>query len=389
MPKQKSLFDSATQSLDKPSSALTITVQDLGPEHQLFNQLLEKIEKQTSDLQTLKTLADTYAAQRNAKLAPLEAQTRQLQENLVLFLDQRLQTPKGLSQRVCDQIEEIVGYLLDDLILSGEPSAALQAVADRYYVLDAGLGNSNGDDDELEDGLDKQSSSDLNRAMAEAMGVEVNPDEMLSTDDMIAALLRKLQTDDEAAMQAHEQRQSKRKKSAKQKQAEQDDLDAHSALRTIYRKLVSALHPDRESDPAERVRKTQLMVRVNAANDGKDLRALLHLQLEIAQIDPASVAAMADGQLRSFNRMLKEQLKTLQDEYKYMLDGARNAFGLHYGGVNVKVLDTRLRVDAVQAQRLIDQLQQDLKTVQNDVGLKYWVKLQMAEMHRMMKQDFY
>jgi uncharacterized phage infection (PIP) family protein YhgE len=386
MPKHKPLFDSDAQSADTPSSALTISAQNLGPEHQLFNQLLEKIEKQTSDLQNLKTLADTYVAQRNAKLSPLEAQSRQLQESLVLFLDQRLQTPKGLSQRMCDQMEEIVGYLLDDLILSCEPSAALQAVADRYYVLDAG---SQADDDDFEDGLDKQTSSDRNRAMAEAMGVEVNPDEMLSTDDMIAALLRKLQSDDEAAMQAHAQRQSKRKKSAKQKQAEQDDLDAHSALRTIYRKLVSALHPDRESDPAERVRKTQLMVRVNAANDSKDLRALLHLQLEIAQIDPASVAAMADGQLRSFNRMLKDQLKTLQDEYKFMLESVRNGFGLHYGGVNVKVLDTRLRVDAVQAQRLIDQLQEDLKTVQNDVGLKYWVKLQMAEMNRMMQQDYY
>jgi hypothetical protein len=375
MSKQKSLFENDAATTPNSASALTIAAQALGPEQQLFNQLLEKIENQTSDLQSLKALADAHGLERNAKLAPLEAQARQLQEKLVLLLDERVQMPRGLSSRVVAHIQEIVGFLLDDLLLSGEPSPALQALADRYYILD---------DDAHEDDLDAATLSEMNRAMAQALGAQVDPDPdaTVSTDDMIEALMRKMQADEEAAMHAHEARQSKRKKSAKQKQAEQDDLDAHSALRTIYRKLVSALHPDRESDPAERERKHKLMVQVNAANDRKDLLALLRLQLEIAQIDPASVAAMADGKLRSFNRMLKDQLKTLQDEYKFMLDSARNAFGLNYGGINIKVLHTRLRVEAMQAQRLVDQLQQDLAIVKDDQGLKYWVKMQVAALKR-------
>lgn len=378
MSKQKPLFENDAASTPDSASALTIAAQALGPEQQLFNQLLEKIENQTSDLQNLKALADAHALERNAKLAPLEAQARQLQEKLVLLLDARVQMPRGLSSRIVAHIQEIVGFLLDDLLLSGEPSTALQALADRYYILD---------DDEHEDGLDAATLSEMNRAMAQALGAQVDPDATVSTDDMIEALMRKIQADEEAAMHAHEARQSKRKKSAKQKQAEQDDLDAHSALRTIYRKLVSALHPDRESDPVERERKHKLMVQVNAANDRKDLLALLRLQLEIAQIDPASVAAMADGKLRSFNRMLKDQLKALQDEYKFMLDSARNAFGLNYGGINIKVLHTRLRVEATQAQRLVDQLQQDLAIVKDDQGLKYWVKMQVAALKR--QGDYY
>lgn len=378
MSKQKPLFENDAASTPDSASALTIAAQALGPEQQLFNQLLEKIENQTSDLQNLKALADAHALERNAKLAPLEAQARQLQEKLVLLLDARVQMPRGLSSRIVAHIQEIVGFLLDDLLLSGEPSTALQALADRYYILD---------DDEHEDGLDAATLSEMNRAMAQALGAQVDSDATVSTDDMIEALMRKIQADEEAAMHAHEARQSKRKKSAKQKQAEQDDLDAHSALRTIYRKLVSALHPDRESDPVERERKHKLMVQVNAANDRKDLLALLRLQLEIAQIDPASVAAMADGKLRSFNRMLKDQLKALQDEYKFMLDSARNAFGLNYGGINIKVLHTRLRVEATQAQRLVDQLQQDLAIVKDDQGLKYWVKMQVAALKR--QGDYY
>jgi hypothetical protein len=349
------------------SNALAIAAQNLGPEQQLFNQLLDQIEKQSKELSNLKTLASTHASDRAAKLAPLRQQVYELQEKLVLYLDQRLQTPKGLSQRVCADVQELIGILLDELLGAGDPSPALQAVADRYE-----------EDDGLEDGLDLETSSELNRAMAKAMGVPVDNDDTLSTDDMIEALMRKMQANEEAALQAHAARQAKRKKSPKQKQAEQEQLDAHSALRTIYRKLVSALHPDRETDPAERTRKTQLMVRVNAANDSKDLLALLRLQMEVDQINPASVAAMADDKLRGFNRMLKSQLKDLQVEYQSVLGHIQMAFDVGYGNVSQKNLDSGLRFQTQRLQDMVASLQLDVVDVQDDKLLKKWAKHQLS-----------
>ena len=369
MAQQKLLFGSDEDKAQAGSTELTITAQKLGPEQRLFNQLLEKIEQQSKALQSLKTLGETHEKERHTKLAPLRAQVNVLQEKLVLFLDQRLQAPKGLSQRACEDVQELIAMLLDDLQVVGEFSPALQAVADRYFVLD---------DEEHEDGLDLESSSELNRAMAQAMGVEVNTDGLLSTDGMIEALMRKMQADDEAAMHAHEARQAKRKKTPKQKQAEQEQLDAHSALRSIYRKLVSALHPDRESDPAERRRKTALMVRVNAANDSKDLLALLRLQLEIDQIDPSSVASMADDKLRGFNRMLKEQLKELQDEYHAIMGHLHMAFDLGYDNVTPKAMTSALRFQAQRLQNMVEGLKHDLQLVQDDKALKKWVKVQIS-----------
>jgi hypothetical protein len=369
MPQQKSLFESDEGGAQTQSTELTITAQKLGPEQRLFNQLLEKIEQQSKALQNLKTLAETHEKERHAKLAPLRAQVNVLQEKLVLFLDQRLQTPKGLSQRACEDIEELIAMLLDDLQGAGEFSPAMQEVAGRYFEVD---------DEELEDGLDLETSSEMNKAMAQAMGVEVDADGLLSTDDMIEALMRKMQADDEAAMHAHEARQAKRKKSPKQKQADQEQLDAHSALRSIYRKLVSALHPDRESDPAERSRKTALMVRVNAANDSKDLLALLRLQLEIDQIDPSSVAGMADDKLRGFNRMLKEQLKELQAEYHSVMGHVHMAFDLGYDNVTPKALVSALRFQTQRLQSMVEGLKHDLQLVQDDKALKKWVKMQIS-----------
>lgn len=369
MPKQKSLFEGDDSGAAARSTELTIAAQELGPEQQLFNQLLEKIEKQTKSLQNLKTLAQTYENERHAKLAPLRAQVNALQEKLVLFLDQRLQAPKGLSKSACDDVREFIAMLLDDLLGAGELSPPMQEVADRYFVMN---------DDAHKDGLDLETSSKMNRAMAQAMGVDVDADGLLSTDEMVEALMRQMQADDEAAMQAHEARQAKRKKTPKQKQAEQEQLDAHSTLRSIYRKLVSALHPDRESDPSERTRKTALMVRVNAANDSKDLLALLRLQLEISQIDPSSVAAMADDKLRGFNRMLKAQLKELNSEYHCVMGNLHLAFDLGHDIVTPKAMTSALRRQAQRLHTMVEGLKQDLLLIQDDKALKKWLKMQIS-----------
>jgi hypothetical protein len=350
------------------SSALAIATQSLGPEQQLFNQLLDQIEKQSKELDNLNNLASAHHRERAAKLAPLRKQVYELQEQLVLYLDQRLQAPKGLSQRVCADVQELICILLDELLGAGDPSPALQAVADRYAA----------DDDDPEDGLDAETASELNRAMAQAMGVPVDEDAALSTEDMIEALMRKMQADDEAAIQAHAARQAKRKKSPKQKQADQEQLDAHSALRTIYRKLASALHPDRETDPAERARKHQLMVRVNAANDRKDLLALLRLQMEVDQINPASVAAMADDKLRGFNRMLKNQLEDLQAQYQGVLAQVQMAFDVGYGNVSQKNLDSGLRFQTQRLQEMVASLKLDVVEIQDDKVLKKWAKQQLS-----------
>lgn len=370
MSKQKILFDNPADAAVPDTRVLVIAAVQLGPEQTLFNQLLEKIEKQSQDLENLKAIGDAHSAQCTAKLAPLRQQVYEAQEKMVIFLDQRLQAPPNLPGRAKRDMHEILTFLLGSLLDSGEPSVQLQDMAERYFPID------DGNEGEDEDGLTPDEAAELNSAMAKAMGVNVDPDAKLSSEEFIEALMQKMQADEAAAHQAHEARQAKRKKSPKQKKAEQEELDAHSALRNIYRKLASVLHPDRETDPAERVRKTALMVRVNAANDRKDLLALLRLQLEIDQIDPTSVMSMADGKLRSFNRMLKNQLKELQAEYHDTTGRIHMAFDLGFGDVNAKSLMHALRLQTQRLQLTIDHLNQDLVLVQDDKALKKWLKEQ-------------
>ncbi len=58
-------------------------------------------------------------------------------------------------------------------------------------------------------------------------------------------------------------RRAARKPGKRERKAERTQQDAQAILRDVYRKLASALHPDREQDARERERKSALMSEVN------------------------------------------------------------------------------------------------------------------------------
>jgi len=162
----------------------------------------------------------------------------------------------------------------------------------------------------------------LKTMMEDMYGVEIDGDIDLSSPEQMADLLHeKLQVrkEQEAEQQRKaEERRSQRPKSAKQlaqeakKQEEEQTIS--QSIREVYRKLTSALHPDREQDSAERERKTEIMQRVNVAYTKKDLLSLLELQLEAEQIDQSHMNNIADDRLKYINKILKEQLEELQLE---------------------------------------------------------------------------
>ena len=166
-------------------------------------------------------------------------------------------------------------------------------------------------------------AGDILKTMMEDMyGVEIDGDIDLSSPEQMADLLHeKLQVrkEQEAEQQRKaEERRSQRPKSAKQlaqeakKQEEEQTIS--QSIREVYRKLTSALHPDREQDSAERERKTEIMQRVNVAYTKKDLLSLLELQLEAEQIDQSHMNNIAEDRLKYINKILKGQLEELQLE---------------------------------------------------------------------------
>jgi hypothetical protein len=73
--------------------------------------------------------------------------------------------------------------------------------------------------------------------------------------------------------------------------------------------LVSALHPDRESNPALRARNTDLLKRANAAYAQHDLYALLSLQVEVQLLDSPGLAGIVDAEYKALTATLRRQLR--------------------------------------------------------------------------------
>jgi hypothetical protein len=174
-------------------------------------------------------------------------------------------------------------------------------------------------------------------------------------------------------------RDAKRKKSAKQiaKEAQQlaEEQQTSQSIRELYRKLASALHPDREPDSAERERKTALMQRVNQAYKQDNLLLLLELQLELEHIDQATINNISASRLKHYNKILKEQLRELEDEIYHTEGMFRAQFGIDpFTPLSPRTLMRHLVTDIAEMQRAIRGLKTDLLALQDIKKLKAWLK---------------
>lgn len=368
MRQQKSLFDAPDSSVSQStqlSTALIISGQRLAPEQKLFNQLLAKIEKSKRALENFILWVAEHRVQYAARMAPLEQQQEVLQKQMILFLDQRLQNSKGLSKAIRAYIVQVLCSLAGSLV-NGPDGAEMTTIYQRHSTGNALDGKAD-------------ATAAMQEMMADVFGVEMDADEQLdSPEQVMAAAMRKMQEQREQQATAYAAKKDKQKKTPKQVQAERESIDSDKVLRDIYRKLASALHPDRETDEKERQRKTALMVEVNIANQQKDMLALLQLQIKVEQIDTNIVSAMAEEKLRHFNRLLKEQSQSLQKELDQVQFMFRSEFDLPSRPITRQSLEISLINAVLNIEQMIGQMTADLAKVQDDRGLKAWVKEQKA-----------
>ena len=370
MPQQKPLFSETSADSTIPSkpasTSLVIAGKLLGPEQKLFNQLLAKISKHQQSLLNLQTMLEAHRLVCIEKMEPLEQQSRLLHKQMAVYLDERLQQPKGLTKGIRAALGDMVLGLVSDLLDTPEEDAHMHVLLKRYAPADEA---------DWEEALNAALEGKSPKHPASGPDSDDFNDSAESAADAWQRIQQEIDQQEESREAS---RQTRRKKSAKQQQAEEELLDAGKALQSIYRKLASALHPDRELDAQERVRKTALMVQVNGAYERSDLLALLQLQLQVEQVDSRAVAGMADEKLRTFNRALKAQAQSLQNEVLQLEARMRQAFGIAYGPVTPASLDMALRYQASQIKELIAQMHSEIRLVQDDRELKIWIKKQQA-----------
>lgn len=291
----------------------------LTPQQKKFNSHMKRIAAQRQWLTDWELAEQAYRTRHDAELRPLLESVRQRHADLVRVLD-AAHDRKGLSKAQRATLSEALADRVIDLIdgADGEAEhAELKAIYNRHASSDY--------DTDLAEG--EKAGEAMARQMAEEiLGVDLEGVDLQDEE----ALMRHLQAhhareQQRQAAQAGQRRP--RKPTARERKEQEAAEQASQSVREIYRKLASSLHPDRETDPAERERKTALMQRANQAYASDNLMELLQLQLEAEQIDPARIAGLGEERLKHYNRVLAGQLDELRDQVEMAQQRFCDEFG--------------------------------------------------------------
>jgi hypothetical protein len=359
---------------DSISISLKQKSERLSKPQKLFNSLIERIGKQRALLAGWEAVMPRFQQHYAANLQPLVEKSDAMRLEFVKRLDWAY-AQKGLSKTerrfLRDLLSELTGELANET-----DDAEMKALYRKYVGVDF-----NEEEAEMMAGM---------KAMMEhELGVELGDDlDMSSPDAFIREIQARLAEEQEKQTQAENERRAKCKKSAKQNAKEEklreEEKRVNLSLREIYRKLASALHPDRELDPAERERKTALMQRVNQAYDKKNLLQLLELQLEIEHLDQAAINSLSEERLAHYNKILKEQLLELEEQVRYLDYDFRMRFGIDpFASLKPESLMRVLEKDIVLARQALRDIESDVNATQSIASLKTLLK----EMRRRQRED--
>ena len=353
----------------------------LTPAQQRFNDLLAQIERLSEQIERLEAWSDKHRYAHIQALRESVQLSQSHRKSLLLFVHERLQTA-DFTDRQQRMARGLVRGLMAHLTATHDPH--VQALVDLYVS----------EEDEQEAADDQaEAAQRLRERIEEALGQPIEkPGQYQTPEEMMAAGMRQWQRQQQADEERKTAKRAARKaqKQAQKKSAAAEkgevpaalmrELDAKSAIRTIFRQLASALHPDREPDEQERLRKTGLMSEVNAAYEKNDLTTLLRLQMQMAQINATNkpgTARMADDKLIAMSVLLKEQVAALEDDLDQLESRLSQELcvPVHADADEAALSQSLQRIQADQ-RHSADSLAADLRRILNDAEFKRWLKEQ-------------
>jgi hypothetical protein len=264
----------------------------LSPQHKRFNTLIRQIEEVRQTVAAWHEGIPSYRQAQGQVLRPLEEELRAAHRRWVFALDELL-GQRAWTKTERATIHELVCETAGALLHAQDDDVALKVLFARHAGVDF-------------DTERQQRVRALNDMAQAATGLDLDAIEDVETQDAFFERVQKRLHERAAAEEAERaakaasrrvasRRVASRRKSAAEQRRDADAQAATQSVREVFRKLASALHPDRESDPRQREVKTTLMQKVNQAYAANDLLTLLELQLQIEQIDAGHIAA-ADAQ---------------------------------------------------------------------------------------------
>ncbi len=372
------LFGSAPPPAPAPASgkkslAASAVAAKRSPLQREFDRLTGQIEERQALLAAWQQQPAVIMQKYHAELEPVLRQLTDVQKSLVVQLDALLTSPpKGLrmTARRRDALTDCLLDLIDN-VMAHSADDTLIDIHDRHS--DTPMVEI-----EKEDEAEREAEIiELFRQMFGEASIERRADESHE------AFVERAQTRLLDAMEAEElkkdaQRQKRADKRSAKKNARQhatpppsvNDDDAASPrpdlLRALYRKLASSIHPDREPDADEKLRKTEAMQGLNTAYQNKDLLSLLKLHNRTLQSDPVA-DTLAEDTLREYNALLKAQLKSLESDIARAIDDATSpGIAMMHGSIKrPEQLERLMDADILKMARSVESVRVTVRDLDN------------------------
>ncbi|RIY08786.1 hypothetical protein D0T11_13710 [Hymenobacter rubripertinctus] len=289
----------------------------LSKEQKAFNRLSKRIGKLETEIGDFRTAADKLRQRVQQEYRPLQQQHNDLRAEFARLLDRAHDTYKLTKP----ERKKLVDLLLNGFFdLPNRGYTDLEAIFDKY---DPPLTGEEAAAAEAANAAADAQEAELMKGFFRAQfGIEFDPEADLSTPEKLQEYVHQQLAEQQEVYEQQEavaeERRAKRKKTPKQqaaadkKKAEEQNIT--QSVRTLYMDLVKHLHPDREPDEAEKLRKTELLKRVTTAYKANELLTLLRLQLELNRIDQQHLENLAEAQLRHYNTLLRQQVRELEQQ---------------------------------------------------------------------------
>jgi len=329
-----------------------------------FNSLIKKLDQQKKLLQEWTEATPEIQRIAACEYEPLYADYRTQEIRRLRVLDEALGNPL-FKKREKEKLRHLICENAAALI-AGDDDDELKELYNRH---------SGSDIDEEMRQHDAHAEAAVKSMMGEILGMDLSQHDLSSPEQLTEFIEAQVK----AADAEREARRANRKKTKRQqaldaKRAEEESRIKQS-IQEIYRKLAARLHPDREPDPAERERKTELMKQANQAYERKDLLQLLELQLQAEHIDQSHIDRLSEERLKSYNQILKEQSEELQKEIaQFELTWKMQLNLAPFDTVTPKGLKTLLQGEIRQLRQRIAGLKDQLVALGDPQVLKAWLK---------------
>ena len=312
----------------------------LARQQQRFNALVQEVAAWRSALSDWKERMARY----HQAVEPLRRELHAAWREWVFVLDQGSLQPglsRGERQQLSDLVREAAAPLLE---LEEDPGLA--AVVARH--------------------ADAMPSA---RAAGDDTAAAAAEEESLET------LAEDWERQAAAAAAQRAERAAKRRAASASRQRATEVQEVSQSVRDVYRRLASALHPDREPDAVQRERKTRLMQQANEAHAEQNLLALLELQLQAEQIDAAHLASVNRQRLEHYVAVLQEQLADLQSETRRLESSFREATGAAPGfGLQPRKADRMISSEAQRLRADLLSLRRETRALMDVEELKEWLR---------------